>query len=184
MCENKLNFGHGFCSWNILLFHYAGKTFRRAYFQSKSRIKCCQQLLFSACRGTKSSGATSSVFLYYSTYVNQLLRPTAKPITSTHQGLIDVACYYRDSYFTEAKSIFTVGETERNTDADHEVCLFAITQLRSEQTSRIDGSDANQLTSVRVLAKHLRLALKATQRKLEVFRYPTFHCHPSCHHRR
>lgn len=114
MSENKLSFGHGFCSWNILLFHYAGKSFGRAYFQSKSRIKCCQKLFFSADRGTKSSGATGSVDFYYSTYADQQMRLPAESITSADQALTCVDCYYSDSYFTDAQNVFTVGETSQH----------------------------------------------------------------------
>lgn len=114
MSENKHSFGNGFCSWNILLFHYAGKTFVRAYFQSKSRIKCCQQALFSAGRGTKSSGATRSVYSYYAPYSDTATRPPADPISSTVQGLTGTPCYYRISYSAHTVSIFTIDETWQN----------------------------------------------------------------------
>lgn len=112
MSENKHSFGNGFCSWNILLFHYAGKSFGCAYFQSKSRIKCCQQAFFSAGRGTKSSGATGSVSTYYATYADTATRPPADPISSTQQGLTDSTCYYRVSYLVHKKRVLAVGKTQ------------------------------------------------------------------------
>ena len=106
MSENKLSFGHGFCSWNILLFYYAGKKFGRAYFQSKSRIKCCQKVLFAAGIGTKSSGATGSVHSYYATCVDRKWRPPEDSIAATVRRLASPHCYYRGSYFIDEESVF------------------------------------------------------------------------------